>query len=38
MCDEVWVMSEGKIVETGVPEELINRESGLFNFMNSKNK
>lgn len=38
MCDEVWVMSEGKIVEMGVPEELIKRESGLFNFMNSKSK
>lgn len=34
-CDEVWVMSEGRIVERGEPDELVKRESGIFNFMSS---
>jgi ABC-type multidrug transport system fused ATPase/permease subunit len=33
MCDEVWVMSEGKIVEQGTPAELAHTEGGVFAAM-----
>ena len=33
MCDDVWVMAEGAIVESGTPEELLKRDRGVFAHM-----
>ena len=34
---QVWVMSEGQIMEKGTPTELLAKEDGLFTLMTSKN-
>jgi ABC-type multidrug transport system fused ATPase/permease subunit len=36
-CDEVWVMKDGEIVESGKPHELINKKSSLLKDMWSVN-
>jgi ABC-type multidrug transport system fused ATPase/permease subunit len=33
LCDEVWVMADGRIVEQGEPTELMGRIDGLFAYM-----
>jgi ABC-type multidrug transport system fused ATPase/permease subunit len=37
VCDEVWVMDSGHIVETGAPKDLLRNANSIFAFMSSVN-
>ena len=35
LCDEVWVMDQGEIIEKGAPKDLLRNSNSVFSFMSN---